>query len=99
MLLTAKVGLGDADSPVIRNALVRCLEDSDENVREEAAVGLGKRHDERLIPKLRLMLDAPDLSPRVQEAAALVLALPEVPSDWTSVDYRNALNASLDREN
>lgn len=30
--------LGDADSPDIREALLRCLEDADEGVREEAAV-------------------------------------------------------------
>lgn len=33
--------LGDADSPVIREAMIRCLNDANENVREEAAVGLG----------------------------------------------------------
>jgi HEAT repeat protein len=41
---------GDVDSPEIRDALLRCLNDADDNVREEAAVGLGKRHDRRLIP-------------------------------------------------
>jgi HEAT repeat protein len=38
--------LGDADSPEIRETLFRCLNDVDEDVREEAGVGLGKRQDQ-----------------------------------------------------
>lgn len=82
---------GDADSPEIREALLRCLNDADDDVREEAAVGLAKRKDQRVIPKLRAMLDEPELHVRVAEAAAALLALEQVPQDWTAADYKNAL--------
>ena len=39
---------GDCDSPEIRDTLLRCLNDTDENVREEAAAGLRKRRDATL---------------------------------------------------
>ena len=83
--------LGDADSPEIREALLRCLDDADENVREEAAVGLGKRQDLRLIPRLRTMLDQPELKYRVAEAAAALLELAEDPPEWVGADYKAAL--------
>ena len=44
---------GECDSPEIRDTLLRCLNDRDEDVRDEAAVGFGKRHNQRLIPQLR----------------------------------------------
>jgi HEAT repeat protein len=79
--------LGDADSEEIRDALLRCVDDSDENVREEAAVGLGKRRDARLLPKLRMMLGEAELRVRVAEAAAALLGLAE--------DYIGALEAKF----
>jgi HEAT repeat protein len=82
---------GDADSPEIRETLLRCLNDADENVREEAAVGLGKRHDQRLIPSLWTMLDNSEFGGRVSEAAVALLALDQVPSEWAAPDYRAAL--------
>lgn len=84
---------GDADSPEIRETLLRCLDDEDENVREEAAVGLGKRQDRRLIPKLLAMLDAeaPELKVRVAEAAAAFLGLPKDPPTWKAADCKRAL--------
>jgi HEAT repeat protein len=78
-------------SPDIREALLRCLEDADEDVREEAAVGLGKRHDQRLIPRLRAMLDEPELKTRVAEAAAALLGLDSDRAEWVAADYRAAL--------
>jgi HEAT repeat protein len=83
--------LGNVDSPDIREALLQCLDDEDENVREEAAVGLAKRHDSRVMPKLLAMLDEPEVGPRVNEAAAALLGLDSEPSDWTPADYKSAL--------
>jgi len=82
---------GDADSPEIRETLVRCLDDADEDVREEAAVGLAKRQDLRLVPKLRTMLDEPELKVRVAEAATALLGLDQDPPDWVAADYKAAL--------
>jgi HEAT repeat protein len=82
---------GDADSPEIRKALLRCLKDDDKDVREEAAVGLGKRRDQRLIPELMTMLDEPEFTIRVAEAASAVLGLDKDPHEWTGEDYKSAL--------
>jgi hypothetical protein len=87
--------LGDADSFEIREALLRRLDDADEDVREEAAVGLGKRQDQRLIPRLRAMLDEPELGGRVAEAAAALLGLDEDPPEWTAADYKAALTGKF----
>jgi HEAT repeat protein len=70
---------------------LRCLSDPDEDVREEAAVGLGKRQDVRLLPRLSAMLDMPVLKVRVAEAASALLGLPEDPIEWEAEDYRKAL--------
>jgi HEAT repeat protein len=83
---------GDVDSPEVRDALLSRLSDTDEDVREEAAVGLGRRKDQRLLTPLRVMLDAPELKERVAEAAAALLGLSEDPADWKASDYRNALH-------
>ena len=83
--------LGDLDSPEIRVALLRCLCDTDEDVREEAAVGLGKRGDRRLVPQLLTMLDAPGLNDRVAEAAKALLGLDQDQPEWKAEDYRAAL--------
>jgi HEAT repeat protein len=84
--------LGDADTPEIREALLGCLNDADEDVSEEAAVGLGKRQDERVIPRLQAMLDDPEISPRIQGAVAGLLGLNERDvCEWTAADCRSAL--------
>lgn len=84
--------LGDADTPEIREALIQSLNDANEDVYEEAAAGLGKRQDHRVIPKLQAMLDEPELSPRAREAAVGLLGLDEKEiRDWTVADYRAAL--------
>jgi HEAT repeat protein len=83
--------LGDVDSTEVRKALLRCLDDADEDVREEAAVGLGKRRDQRLLPKLKTMLDQPKPNIRVAEAAAALLGLDKDPPEWSATDYRAAL--------
>ena len=71
--------LGDFDSPEIREALLCRLTDADEDAREEAAVGLGKRKDQRLLPTLLAMLDAPELKERVVQAAQALLDLWNTP--------------------
>lgn len=82
--------MGDADSTEIRETLLRCLNDEDEDVREEAAVGLGKRQDRRVIPKLLTMLDD-DIAVRAVEAAAALLGMDQEPPEWTAADYRAAI--------
>jgi hypothetical protein len=82
---------GDADSPEIRDSLLRCLDDASVDVREEAAIGLGKRQDQRLVPRLRVMLDEPAFKVRVAEAAAALLGMDTDPPEWTAADYRAAL--------
>jgi HEAT repeat protein len=84
---------GDADSPEIREALLRCLDDEDVSVREEAAVGLARRRDERVVPKLLEMLaqDGPDVKIRVAEAAVTLLGLGKDPVEWRVGDYQGAL--------
>lgn len=82
--------LGETDSPEIREALLLSLDDIDEDVREEAAVGLGKRRDERLLPKLWSMLDGEELKVRVAEAASYLLGLDADPPDWTAEDCKAA---------
>lgn len=82
---------GGADSVEIREALFRCLGDPDEDVREEAAVGLGKRRDRRLLAPLLKMLSSPELKIRIEEAAAALLELKEPPRAWSAADYRSAL--------
>jgi HEAT repeat protein len=82
---------GDADSPEIREALLRCLDDENEDVREEAAVGLGKRQEQRFIPWLWAILDEPEIKVRVAEAAAALLGLDEDPPEWGAADYKAAL--------
>jgi len=86
---------GDVDSPEIREALLRSLEDANVNVREEAAVGLGKRRDQRLIPVLRAMLNEPELKVRVAEAAAALLGLDKDPPEWGAPDYKAALTSKF----
>jgi HEAT repeat protein len=88
---------GDCDSPEIRETLLRCLNDTDEDVREEAAVGLGKRQDQRLIPKLRAMLDQNEITFRVTEAATGLLELNEAAPEWTPANFKAALIAKFKR--
>ncbi len=89
---------GNVDSFKIREALLERLPDPDEDVREEAAVGLGKRQDLRLLPTLRGMLDDAELKVRVAEAASAMLGLPEDPEAWEAKDYRKALDAKFGKE-
>ena len=95
----AVFGLGvqsDIDSPEIREALLRCLEDPSQDVREEAACGLAKRRDLRVLPKLSEMLDDPDFTVRVGEAANSLLGLDgKDTNEWGQAEYKTALQAKF----
>jgi HEAT repeat protein len=66
-------GLGDFDSPKIREALFKNSTDDDEDVREEAIVGLAKRKDPRSVPEVISALKDKDRAPRALEAANFLL--------------------------
>ncbi|MGH9508809.1 MAG: HEAT repeat domain-containing protein [Terriglobales bacterium] len=83
--------LGDRDSPEIRDVLFRCMSDSDEDVREEAMVGLGKRKDQRVLSALLSALQQPAMTDRVIEAAYLMLGMQNERQDWQGADYAAAL--------
>jgi hypothetical protein len=68
----ATFGLGtqiDADDSVIRDALAERLVDAHLEVREEAAVGLARRHDARAFAPVSLLLDADEVSSLTVEAS------------------------------
>jgi len=88
--------LGGADSAEIRDALFSRLADSDEDVREEALVGLAKRKDKRVLPALLVALnqsefDSPEVTDLTIEAADLMLDFAEERKDWSGADYAAAL--------
>jgi HEAT repeat protein len=87
--------LGDTDSPEVREALLRCLDDPDVDVREEPAVGLGRRRDPRLLPKLMAMLDDGALKVRVAEGASALLGFEKDPPEWVAEDYKSALRSKF----
>ncbi len=86
---------GELDSARIRDALARRLDDSFENVRLEAIVGLAKRNDPRVLPVLLEALESleaqEDPEPKLIGAACALLALPEEPRGWVGEDYAKAL--------
>jgi len=82
---------GDCDTPEIREALFRCLEDQNEDVREEAMVGLAKRKDRRVLPILLQSLEQPSVTMRVTEAASLILGMDSEPEGWAAHNYISAL--------
>ena len=84
--------LGGTDSSTIRDALVQALNDSNEDVREEALVGLSKRQDKRALAPLLKALKEPVVTDRVIEAAYTLLGLENERREWTPQDYTNALN-------
>ncbi len=89
--------MGDADSPAIREALLGCLDDSNPDVREEAACGLGKRRDLRVLPKLlEMLLDDDGFSMAVEEAATSLLGLEEKDTKESGqADFKAALQAKF----
>jgi HEAT repeat protein len=83
--------LGDQDSPEIRQALSRRVNDEDADAREEALVGLAKRHDTSILPQLIHELEQPDIGGRVVEAAQTILGFDKDREEWSGQDYARAL--------
>lgn len=65
--------LGDFDSAEIREVLFRNLSDADEDVSEEAMVGLAKRKDLRSLPEVISALEGDEPSARALDAANFLL--------------------------
>lgn len=68
----ATFGLGSmesVDTPLLREALVRRLDDTNAEIRGEALVGLARRKDRRVVEPLRRELAAEDVSILAVEAA------------------------------
>jgi HEAT repeat protein len=88
--------LGDGDSVEIRDALFCRLDDSNEDVREEAIVGLARRKDRRVLPSLIAALsvselDDPGVTTLTIEATDAMLDLENERKDWSGADYIAAL--------
>ena len=83
--------LGNSDSPEIRDALARCLDDTAQDVREEAMAGLASRKDRRAVPALLTALEGPRMSEAIREAASEMLGREEEAASWTGTDYARAL--------
>jgi hypothetical protein len=90
--------LGDADSPEIRETISSALNDSDEDVREEALVGLAKRHDMRALSSLLRSLEGDDVSMRVIEAAYTMLGFQNERIGWARQDYASALRQQFSQQ-
>lgn len=87
--------LGSASSAEILDALCRRMDDSNNDVREEAMIGLAKRQDRRVVPALITALENTSISERVIEAAAEMLRLETPPKAWDPPQYAAALKAHL----
>jgi HEAT repeat protein len=83
---------------VLLSLTFRRLTDEDENVREEAMVGLGKRKDRRVLPILTAAVQEPEIDIRVAEAASLLLGMESDPEDWGAEEYRTALKEHFPNE-
>lgn len=83
---------GDLDTPKVRDALARRLDDAFENVRLEAIAGLAKRGDARVLPALIEALEEQEYpDDKLIEGACAMLALHGAPGGWTGADYASAL--------
>ena len=83
--------LGDQDSPEIRQALSRGLNDEAVDAREEALVALAKRRDTRILSQLIRELEQPSISYRTVEAAYTILGFDRDQEEWSVRDYARAL--------
>jgi HEAT repeat protein len=91
--------IGDADSPKIRDVLCHALGDSNNDVREEAMVRLGKRKDARVLEALIAELEQPEMTDRIREAACEMLNMQADQPDWSALDYVEALRHRFDPKN
>jgi HEAT repeat protein len=93
----ATFGLGtqsDADSAAIREALFDRLQDEDEDTRAEAAAGLAKRRDLRVLPAVLEELQRDEYGVLYEEAASYLLELDVVkPDGWDGWRYVEELRA------
>jgi len=89
--------LGDQDSDELRDALYRRLEDSNPDARGEAVIGLAKRNDLRVLPKLIELLSQASTDDRAVEAACILLELQDDAGEWSGQDYVTALRQRFER--
>ncbi len=87
--------LGRADSEEIRNALFSHLRDPYVNAREEAAVALALRGDQRMIRSLIDLLKKDRDRILLLEAAREFLEMDCDPPDWFEAEYVAALEAKF----
>jgi HEAT repeat protein len=83
--------LGELDSTEIRDALFQRLSDTNEDVRQEAMAGLGKRRDRRVLPLLVATLEQSDVAIPAIEAARDMLDMKGDRGNWGADDYVSAL--------
>lgn len=84
--------LGQGDSPEIRDALAARLNDSCNDAREEAMIGMAKRRDMRILSPLLTSLEGASVPDRAIEAAGEMLGLGDGDDEeWKASDYANAL--------
>jgi HEAT repeat protein len=62
----------DVDTPEVRHALVDRLNDTDDETRAEAMLGLAKRGDARADAAVAAAMAQPDVAPQIQEAADFI---------------------------
>ena len=83
--------LGSVDSPEIRDAFAARLNDSFEDVVEEALAGLAQRRDPRALPLLLHRLRHPDVDDLTLESAGNMLAMHTGSQPMAPEDYISAL--------
>lgn len=88
--------LSELDTPSIRDALVTALDDPDEEVRQEALVGLAKRRDRRVLPHLFRQLQQPEIDDLTIEAARVMLEVAHDSPDWPPAKYIAELHERFD---
>ena len=74
---TFGIGQSEFDSSEVREALVRRLDDTCDDARMEAFIGLGKRQDNRIAPLLIPILNAPEVPQGYIEASNLLIGTEE----------------------
>jgi HEAT repeat protein len=98
----ATFGLGslsELDTQSIRDGLLAALDDPDEDVRQEALVGLARRRDRRVLPLLFRQLESPQVDDMTIEAACQMLEIADGPPDWKKEEYVIALRNRFDQAN